>query len=404
MDDAAAVGVKVRADSAADLAAPPPPEPYGLSYLLAGGRWRTILRFVIAVAGAGVSCLVLRVVAAPTLTGQIDIVGYPTFFDYNFRPSFWSYRLLVYAFPFLAVVGYAGLARFGPLRSHRPRPAPRPIALTEPAAEVTADAIRPDWGLVPRLLVPAGLVAVAAGARTGHTNVLSVGWGVLYLIAVLGPSELWVRRANTDRWRTLSLVNGAGGAVAAVLALWFVSAHTVVVSAARPRTWSWLPWWLAVLGVAAIAYWSWRQYRRGRSARETERTLLTVVVGVIGIFLATSVLPGQVATYAGYDDGLEMAGASLLNRGYVPWRDLLSIHGVFPDVLVGRLGQVVFGDSIWGIFAIHSVILSRCAGSPPTSSPAGSAGATRGCSPCSSSSGSAGSCRCSRSSGSSRAR
>jgi len=50
-------------------------------------------------------------------------------------------------------------------------------------------------------------------------------------------------------------------------------------------------------------------------------------------------------------------GASLVVRGYFPWRDFLFTHGLLPDVLTGSLGRAVFGDSVWGDWAIHSVIL-----------------------------------------------
>ena len=75
------------------------------------------------------------------------------------------------------------------------------------------------------------------------------------------------------------------------------------------------------------------------------------------MFLAMSVLPGEITYFQGYDDAQEMAGASLVARGYFPWRDVLFVHGLFPDVLTGSLGRAIFGDSIWGVFAVHTVIL-----------------------------------------------
>jgi hypothetical protein len=77
---------------------------------------------LIAVGVSAMLCLVLGQFAAPSLTGPTEIVGYPTFANYNFERSFWIYRLTVYAFPLFAIVGYVLLARFGPLRSRGPRP------------------------------------------------------------------------------------------------------------------------------------------------------------------------------------------------------------------------------------------------------------------------------------------
>ncbi len=324
---------------------------------LIGARWRVVARFLVAVAVSAVLCLLLARFAAPSLSGPTDIVGYPTFANFNFELSFWNYRLSVYGFPLFAIVGCVLLARFGPLRSRGRRPAKRTIELVEPVPTAPPTPQRAWWGALARVLLPAAVVVVACGARSGRMDLLAVAAGVVYVVLVAVVAEVWARRTNGHRGRVLSMVNGVGGAVAAVLGLWFVSAHTVVQTATGTRSWPWLVWWLPVFGVVAIGWWAARQLRVGRAARDVERTLLAVVVGAIAVFLAMSVLPGQITHFNGYDDAQEMAGASVLARGYFPWRDVLFIHGLFPDVLTGSLGRVVFGDSIWGIRAIHSVIL-----------------------------------------------
>jgi hypothetical protein len=316
-----------------------------------------IARLVIALAVAIVVCLLLNRYAAPTLTGPTDIVGFPTYADFNFEPSFWAYRLTVYGFPFLAIVGYALLSRFGPLRSRGSRPAARPVELVEPAVQAISGPARPSWGAVTRVLLPTAIVVVAAGSRTGRTGVLALAAGTVYLGLIALAAEILARRTDGQRWHALSVVNGIGGAAAAVLSLWFVSAHTVVQSDTGTRSFPWLVWWLPLLGVAAIVWWTLRQLRAGREARDVELTLLTVIVGATALFLATSVLPPQIGYFQGFDDALEMAGATVMAHGAFPWRDILFTHGLFPDVLTGTLGRAVFGDTIWGVFAIHSVIL-----------------------------------------------
>ncbi len=332
----------------------PPRRRFGLTI----GRWRTVARFLVAVGVSAVLCLLLEQFAAPRLTGPTDIVGYPTFANYNYKRPFWTYRLIVYAFPLFAIVGYVLLARFGPLRSPGPRPAKRTIELVEPAPAAPSTPERASWGTLGRVLLPAAVVVGACGARTGHLDLLAVAAGVVYLALVAAVAEVWARRTDGQRWRALSTVNGVGGAVAAVLSLWFVSAHTVVQTPAGTRSWPWLVWWLPVLGVVAIGWWAARQLRGGRAARDVELTLLVIVVGAIALFLAISVLPAQVTYFQGFDDeAQEMVGASLAARGYFPWRDMLFVHGVFPDVLTGSLGRTIFGDSIWGVWAGHTVIL-----------------------------------------------
>ena len=243
------------------------------------GGWRAVARFLVAVGVSVVLCALLGRLAAPSLTGPTDIVGYPTFANYNYELSFWAYRLTVYAFPFFAVVGYVLLARFGPLRSRCPRPAKRTIELVEPVPSSMPD--EASWGTLARVLLPAAVVVAACSARTGHIDLLAVAAGVAYVALVAVVAEEWARRTDGQRWRALSTVNGVGGAVAAVLSLWFVSAHTVVQTATGTRSWPWLVWWLPVLGVVAIGWWSTRQLRGGRTARDVELTLLTVVVGAI---------------------------------------------------------------------------------------------------------------------------
>jgi hypothetical protein len=327
------------------------------------GRGLVAARFVIAVGVSAVMCVELARHHTPGLPTTTDIVGYPTYWNYNFEVLFWTYRLVVYAFPLFAILGYALLSRFGPLRSGTPRPSARVIELVEPAP-VAVDAtgldaapMRPNWGTIPRILLPTAVVVSAAASRTAHADPAALSAGVAYLVVIGIVAEWWARRTDGQRWRALSAVNGVGGAVAAVLGLWYVSAHTVVQSDAGTRTWPWLVWWLPVLGVAAIMLWSVRQLRAGRAARDVELTLLCVVVGATAVFLATSALPGRITYFQGFDDSLEMAGATVVAHGYFPWRDVLFTHGLFPDVLTGSLGRAIFDDSIWGVFAFHSVIL-----------------------------------------------
>jgi len=336
----------------------PEQPPSGRRFGLTGGQWLAVARFLVAVGVSAVLCVLLDRFAAPSLPARTDIVGYPMFVNYNSeRYLFFRYRLTVYAFPLLAIVGYVLLARFGPLRARGPRPAKRAIELVEPVLTARPTPERASWGPVARVLLPAAVVVAAGGSRTGHPDLIAVAAGVVYTALVAAIAGVWARRTDGQRWRALSAVNGVGGAIAAVLSLWFVSAHTVVQTTTGTRSWPWLAWWLPVLGVVAIGWWSARQLRGGRAAPDVELTLLTVVVGAIALFLAMSMLPGPIMRFVGFDDSLDATGASLLARGYFPWRDFLFVHGLFTDVLTGSLGRAIFEDSIWGVLAVHTVIL-----------------------------------------------
>lgn len=349
------------ADSAASsLAEPDAPRNGGpMTETLASGsrQRRLVTRLVIAVGASAILCSLLYLFAAPGLPGRTDIVGYPTFANYNFERSFWAYRLTVYAFPIFAIAGYILLARIGPLKSRTPRATKRTIELVEPKPAAPPTPERASWSTWARILLPAAVVVMACGARTGHIDFLAIGAGVAYVALVTGIAEVWARHNASQRLVALSTANGVSGAVAAVLSLWFVSAHTVVQTATGTRSWPWLAWWIPVLGIAGIAWWAPHQLRRGRAAHDVELTLLTVVVGAIALFLALSILPGPITHFQGYDDAHDMVGASLAAGGYFPWRDMLFIHGLFPDVLTGSLGRAIFGDSVWGVFTVHTVIL-----------------------------------------------
>lgn len=318
---------------------------------------QSVKRLGVSVGISVLLCVLIGWLGAPTLTGPTDIIGYPTFANFNFEPMFWKYRLIVYGFPLFTIVAYVSFARYGPLRAHSPRPAKRTIGLVEPAASLTSEPKATWWSALPRLMLPTAVVVAACGARTGHCDLLAIIAGVVYVGMVVAVAEARARRSACPRWEVLAWVNGMGGAVLAVLGLWFVAANTVVQTATGTRSFPWLDWWLPVLAIIAIVSWAASQLRKGRAARDVERILLAVVVGATALFLAMSELPDQIIHFQGFDDAQELGGASLLSRGYFPWRDMLFIHGLFPDVLTGSLGRAVIADTIWGVFAFHTVVL-----------------------------------------------
>jgi hypothetical protein len=322
-----------------------------------------VARFCVATALSATVCLLLWSRVPHELSGPEPIIGIPTFTDFNYMRPFWAYRLVVYAFPFCLLMGYSVLAWRGPL-SRRNTTAKGAIRLLDAAPEAekpTVEASSLRFGVIPRLALPAGVVVAAVAAATSHVRTIGIACGLGYVLAVLATAGLWTWRASQTAggswWRAVALTNGVGGATAALLGLWYVSRHTAVVAGGVRKTWPWLPWWLAAVGVGLVLWWTWRQLQRGRSAGDTERMLLTVVVGSIAVFLAISALPGQITRFQGFDDAQHMAGASLLSRGNVPWRDLLFIHGLYQDVLRGSLGFAVFGESIWGVVAVDTVLL-----------------------------------------------
>jgi hypothetical protein len=319
---------------------------------------------------AAAICLAIWSFAPRSLSGRIDIVGLPTYGNFNHQTMFWAYRLVVFVVPILVIAFYAVLARFGPLATRRVTTQRTPVRLVEepettPIARETGG-FRP--GALPRVALPLSVVIAAVGARDGRVGGLALAAGAAYLLALAVAGAVWTRFAQRPEaaqpesgrsrfWSGIALANGVGGSVVALLGLWFVSHSTVVVLQGTVQRWPWLPLWLAVLGIAAVLVWVRLQVRRNRPARTIEKALLVYLVGAVALFLALSRLPIPIDWFQGFDDAQALAGASLLERGHFPWRDLLFIHGLLPDVLRGTLSLAVFGETVWGGVAGMTVLL-----------------------------------------------
>jgi hypothetical protein len=181
---------------------------------------RVVARFSTAAAASAALCLMLWAMVPRSLSGEIDIVGYPTFANYDHRPAFWAYRLVVYAFPLLLITFYAIIARLGPLR-RRPRPTSTgSIRMLEPPSiRRPPDPSSFRFGVIPRLALPLAVVVTAAGTRTGQTRGFAAMCGLVYLLAILAVGVLSSFAASRGESRTgkaafwdgVALANGAGG-------------------------------------------------------------------------------------------------------------------------------------------------------------------------------------------------
>jgi len=333
---------------------------------------RLVARFVIAALLSEAAALWWWDGRPRQLRGVIDIVGYPTFGNFNYLAPFTAYHLAVYGFPIGVLLIYSLLAWRGPLRRPVRSRAPGAIQVRDVAAAdvPAAGPVGAGLSLVGRLILPAGVVALEASSRSTLTTARSVRFGVIcalcYLAGVLALAGLltWRSRRAGALFRqarmAIAEVNGVAGAVAVVAGLWFVSRHSVVLVHAdhSARWWPWLPWWPVLLGVLAIAGWAvWRR-TAGVSPVQVESRLLTVVVGAVLVFVAFSALPGQIAGFQGFDDAQNLVGANFLAHGLFPWRDQLFIHGLYVDVLQGNMGFALFGDTRWGGDAVMSVVLN----------------------------------------------
>lgn len=355
---------------------------------------RSAIRFAFAVCGAALLCFVLWQTRSDKLTGPIDIVGYPTFENYDYTTSFTAYRLVTYLFGPLAIGLYALLYWRGPLRVPAGIRSPEPIALVpvsrrRPAAvgpdragtdsaDTRSATYRPGSILAPlwRLIPPAIFVClvVSTGSRTGRVDLWGIASAVTYVLGVLALAvlgrwgQLWwsVRGDRTiGPWSIiewLAAVNAAAGVAAAVGGIYLLSANSKMwTTDGTVRIWSWMPWWLALtvttLGWARLG----RQLRRGRSPVRLERQLRTAFLGSAAMYLLTASFPGPVQTFQGFDDAQSLVGAELLSHGYFPWRDFQFVHGLFYDALRSTFAFHVFEPTQWGSEAGTMLVITPVA-------------------------------------------
>lgn len=342
-------------------------------------RQRIVARFLIAVSVSAVADVLWWLHEPRQLSKPINVVGYPTFANFDYIPSFLAYRLLIYAFPVGALLVYCLLAWRGPLRRPKGARRLRPTAQLEDmpaaeaglAAELTNQAgPRQTVSLLVRLLPPALVVELAATAGSSNPGIgisdLGLACCVGYVVAVLvvAAGIGWVRtRPRAPQWpqvwSEIPAVNGIAGAATAVVGLWFVSQHTVVAvrSDHHVQHWPWLPGWLALVGIIVIGAWGLWRLHGGRAAVAVEQRLLAVVVGSAAVFLVSSWLPGQIGWFEGFDDSQNLVGAHLLSKGEFPWRDFVVFHGLWLDALQSLVGFGLFGSTRWGSAAIATVVV-----------------------------------------------
>jgi hypothetical protein len=311
--------------------------------------WRLSLRVALAVVVAiGVDLLIWSQ-RSTHLPHPIVAMGYPSFANYDFLPSFLKYRLEVVGFPVGACIAYLLIDWVGPLAS-RPRWQRKklvPLVVSEPQAAERRVAFAPGdaW----RVLVPLALVFISVRSRA-PTPASASGLRLLCILVYMGAvaGGTWL----------LHFTSAVLEVVVAFAGVWFVSHRAgVQLHNGTLRSWPWIPWWFSVLGAGLTLLWIRRRLASGARPESVERIIRVVLVGSALVYLLTVAMPGQVTGFDGYDDGQGLAGATLLQHGYFPWRDFQIIHGPFVDAFEGLIGFVVFQHSIWGASAGTGLIL-----------------------------------------------
>ena len=170
-------------------------------------RGRIAARFLIAVAASATACAVWWR-HQPRRVRPDYIVGYPTFANFDYLPSFLAYRLVIYAFPAGVLAVYSLLASRGPLRrpagARRRRTTARMLDLrrrspADGAGGWPGGAAGLGIGGRGPAAAPAAVVVVAVSAQptSQRSRITTLGlWcGVAYLagVLVLAAAIAWLR-------------------------------------------------------------------------------------------------------------------------------------------------------------------------------------------------------------------
>ncbi len=319
------------------------------------------IRFCVALNVAALAAFLGFELVPEDLDVRTDIVGYPTYANFNVNRYFWAYGFAVVVFPLLTFGIYLALTRAF-ARSREPRgPIPPPLERIEANPRATSSTAALVAGS--RVLLVGGVVGLEAAISSDLANNK-----VLFVLAALGYAATvalvaWaVSRASRRGFRdVVATLNGLGVLLTLAL-LYGVSESTQVTVAATGAVhhYPWLPLWLALGATAGVGAWHVRGLLRATTSElrdALQRRAVVLVAGPIGLFLLVAYLPGELGTINLFEEGQILAGAELTRDGAFPWRDLLVVHGLLHDVGTGLFGSAVIEDSRWGVLAAEKLLI-----------------------------------------------
>jgi hypothetical protein len=304
--------------------------------------------FIASVLAAALVAFGINASLPDHLAVSTDIIGYPIAANFDITRYRYTYLVVVAVFPALVLAIYAVGSRLLGLTARRPWRLPPPEI--EPDVVATGRTTATSYSLV----VGAGLAVEVAIAAYPHTKIfwpIVIGVVVLYALGVQAAAWL-AHRAYGYSGDHAAFVIVAMTAPLALLGLYVLSRVTsvTVVSTQSGTHYPWLPPWLAVLATAvvvAVVVVSLRRAGSHGGARVARATILYLSAPLLLMVLIAQ-LPDALRGMDMFDDGERLAAATLTLHGALPWRDLLTIHGLLEDVFREMLGMVVFQDSRWG--------------------------------------------------------
>jgi hypothetical protein len=320
-----------------------------------------LFRFLVAAATAAAATYLIWLALPSGLSVRTDIVGFPTFNDFNVDRYFWLYEL-TWFFPLATLALYALLQWLA--RRGTPRPPRVPPAVGEHERFATPGRFSVEAAAIARVLFVGAVLGLELSISRSQTSDwirgVVVPAALFYSALAVGLAFVLARQSGRSFWTLLAALNAAATPLT-LLALYGVSAATQVRVAADNTVhhYPFFPLWLALVAAAALGAWlvvSWR--RNGlAAARVLERRAIVFVVAPAGLFPFVASLGGALGPMQMFDDGESLAAAQLTRAGAFPWRDLLTIHGPLLDLFRPLIGMELFGDSRWAANAGWFLIL-----------------------------------------------
>ena len=309
-----------------------------------------------------IACLVAGLVLAALpdrLEVRTDIVGYPTFANFDITRHLQAYGLTVVVIPLVLTGAYLLLTRLLTGARTVRGPIPPPVEQVEQVPDAAG------WCLAGvaagRALLVALVLAFEISIGVGNGRLAFASTLVGYALLLSVTALIVARRSG----RTLPEAVGAFNVLAAstvIGALYLVSRATrVEVSATGvDHHFPWLPLWLAAAAAAAylvVVGAAWRRCSDAAARTALERRVMLLVVAPVGLFVLLASIPGSLGTFDVFEEGQVVVGSHLVRDGAFPWRDVLPAHGVLHDVVGGLVGTWVFEDSTWGVVAGQTMLL-----------------------------------------------
>ena len=240
-------------------------------------------------------------------SGKTDIIGYPSFFNYDNYAFFYGYLLglLVAVGTLLILSRYADLQQFDNFLRRLPA-----IALTS-------------------VVVALALVLKSSGTWYGWATINVV----LLTLFEIGAFRIDLRRARSGESAYAECVLSIALAATVPLLLFYISQNTGwrsgpgIIAHAR-----WFPLPVLIATEIAVLVVGFMHLRRHSDRRFFDRYLVRLILIPVLIYLLVASLPST-SVVDDFHGGEKLAPLSLGLRGAVPWRDFLFIHGVWDDFL-----------------------------------------------------------------------